>query len=81
MKVGVNMINFGPTVNPGSLKRWAQFSESLGYQLIMASDHIAITPDVESRYPAPFFEPISLLGWLAGVTSTVEIVTTVLIVP
>ena len=61
MKIGVNLINFGPGVTPSSLKRWAQLSESLGYHLIMTSDHIAITPDVQSRYPAPFFEPISLL--------------------
>lgn len=81
MKVGVNLINFGPGAGPESLKRWAQLSESLGYHLIMASDHIAITPDVQSRYPAPFFEPISLLGWLAGATSTIEIGTTVIIVP
>lgn len=81
MKVGVNLINFGPGVSPEYLKRWALLSESLGYHLIMASDHIAITPDVHSRYPAPFFEPISLLGWLAGITSTIEIGTTVLIVP
>ena len=81
MKVGVNLINFGPGVTPGSLKSWAQLSESLGYHLLMTSDHIAITPDVQSRYPAPFFEPVSLLGWLAGVTDTMEIGTTVLIVP
>ena len=81
MKVGVNLINFGPGVTPGSLKSWAQLSESLGYHLLMTSDHIAITPDVQSRYPAPFFEPVSLLGWLASVTDTMEIGTTVLIVP
>jgi len=63
------------------LKRWAQLSETLGYHLIMTSDHIAITPDVQTRYPAPFFEPISLLGYLAGVTDRVELGTTVLIVP
>ena len=81
MKVGVNLINFGPGVTPGSLKSWAQLSESLGYHLLMTSDHIAITPDVQSRYPAPFLEPVSLLGRLAGVTDTMEIGTTVLIVP
>jgi probable F420-dependent oxidoreductase len=81
MKVGVNLINFGPGVSLESMKRWAQLSESLGYHLIMTSDHVAITPDVHSRYPAPFYEPISLLGWLAGVTETVELGTTVLIVP
>jgi len=81
MKVGVNLINFGPGVSSDSLKSWAQLSESLGYHLLMTSDHIAITPDVQSRYPAPFFEPVSLLGWLAGVTDSMEIGTTVLIVP
>ena len=81
MKVGVNLINFGRGVSPQSLKRWAQFSESLGYHLLMASDHIAVTPDVHARYPAPFYEPIALLGWLAGVTSNIELGTTVLIAP
>ena len=81
MKVGVNLINFGPGVNPEYLKRWVQLSESLGYHLIMTSDHIGITPDVQSRYPAPFYEPISLLGWLAGTTKDIEIGTTVMIVP
>ena len=81
MKVGVNLINFGPGVNPEYLKRWVQLSENLGYHLIMTSDHIGITPDVQSRYPAPFYEPISLLGWLAGTTTEIEIGTTVMIVP
>ena len=81
MKVGVNMINFGPGVSPGSLKNWAQFSESLGYHLLMASDHVAITPDVHARYPAPFYEPIALLSYLAGITNAIELGTTVLIVP
>ncbi|MEE3166678.1 MAG: LLM class F420-dependent oxidoreductase, partial [Chloroflexota bacterium] len=54
MKIGVNLINFGPGVSPDSLKRWAQFSESFGFHLLMTSDHIAITPDVSTRYPAPF---------------------------
>ena len=81
MKVGVNLINFGPGVNPEYLKRWVRLSENLGYHLIMTSDHIGITPDVQSRYPAPFYEPISLLGWLAGTTTEIEIGTTVMIVP
>ena len=81
MKVGVNLINFGPGVSPGSMLRWARVSESLGYHLILTSDHLATTPDVDARYPAPFYEPISTLGWLAGVTQKMEIGTTVMIVP
>ncbi len=81
MKIGVNLINFGPGAHPQALKSWAQLAEALGYHLIMTSDHIAITPDVKTRYPAPFYEPISTLGWLAGITQRIEIGTTVLILP
>ena len=81
MKVGVNLINFGPGATPDSMRRWLGLSEDLGYHLVMTSDHIAITPDVQARYPAPFYEPLSTLGWMAGVTSKMEIGTTVIIVP
>jgi hypothetical protein len=53
MKVGVNLINFGPSASAGTLRRWAEAVEGLGYHLLMTSDHIAVTPDVGKRYPAP----------------------------
>jgi probable F420-dependent oxidoreductase len=81
MKVGVNLINFGPGATPDMLARWARLTEALGYHLLMTSDHIAMTPDVQARYPAPFYEPLSTLGWLAGITRTLTIGTTVVIVP
>ena len=80
MKIGVNLINFGPGANVDSFRRTVEISEALGYHLVMTSDHIAVTPDVADRYPAPFYEPLSTLGWLAGITS-MEIGSTVIIVP
>lgn len=81
MKVGVNLINFGPSASPDVLRRWAGLTESLGYHLLMTSDHIAVTRDVGQRYPAPFYEPLSTLGWLAGITQRVAIGSTVIILP
>ena len=81
MKVGVNLINFGPSAGPGSLRRWAEITESLGYHHLMTSDHIAVTPDVQSRFPVPLYEPLSLLGWLAGITQRVSIGATAIILP
>ncbi len=81
MKAGVNLINFGPGVTPESLARTAALAEALGYHFVMTSDHVAITPDVAGRYPAPFYEPFTLLGWLAAATRTVEIETTVIVLP
>ena len=81
MKVGVNLINFGPSATPEMLRRWAQIVEGLGYHSLMTSDHIAVTPDVQARFPAPIYEPLSTLGWLAGVTDRLSIGSTVVILP
>src|SRR5262245_16587973 len=81
MRIGVNVPNFGPGTDPGMLRDWAQTVEGLGFDLLMVSDHVAITPDVAEQYPAPFYEPFTTLSWLAGVTGRVRLGTTVLIVP
>ncbi|TDD52687.1 LLM class flavin-dependent oxidoreductase [Kribbella antibiotica] len=79
MEIGVNVPNFGPGTNPARLREWAQVVEGLGYDLLMVSDHVVITPDVAEQYPAPFYEPFTTLSWLAGITSRVRLGTTVLI--
>lgn len=81
MKIGVNVPNFGPGTDPGVLRSWARTVEGLGFDLLMISDHVAITPDVARRYPAPFYEPFTTLSWLAGVTTRIQLGTTVLIAP
>ncbi|TLF78988.1 LLM class flavin-dependent oxidoreductase [Nonomuraea sp. KC401] len=81
MRLGVNVPNFGPGTDPGILRRWAQTAEGLGYDLLMVSDHVVITPDVARKYPAPFYEPFTTLSWLAGCTGHIALGTTVLIVP
>jgi alkanesulfonate monooxygenase SsuD/methylene tetrahydromethanopterin reductase-like flavin-dependent oxidoreductase (luciferase family) len=77
VRLGVNVPNFGP----GVLRCWAQTVEGLGFDLLMISDHVAVTPDVAEQYPAPFYEPFTTLAWLAGITGRVRLGTTVLIVP
>ncbi|MEV4840472.1 LLM class flavin-dependent oxidoreductase [Nonomuraea sp. NPDC049486] len=81
MRLGVNVPNFGPGTDPGTLERWALTVEGLGYDLLMLSDHLVITPDVAGQYPAPFYEPFTTLAWLAGVTRRIRLGTTVLVVP
>ena len=81
MKIGVNVPNFGPGTDPGVLRSWARLVEDLGFDLLMVSDHVAITADVAERYPAPFYEPFTTLSWLAGLTTRVRLGTTVLIAP
>jgi alkanesulfonate monooxygenase SsuD/methylene tetrahydromethanopterin reductase-like flavin-dependent oxidoreductase (luciferase family) len=77
----VNVPNFGPGTDPGVLRGWAQTVEGLGFDLLMLSDHVVVTPDVAEQYPAPFYEPFTTLAWLAGVTGKIRLGTTVLVVP
>jgi probable F420-dependent oxidoreductase len=81
VKFGLNLINFGPGATPDSIGSSAQWAERAGFNLVMISDHVAVTPDVARVYPAPFYEPFTALAWLAGCTSRVELGTTVVILP
>jgi len=81
VELGVNVPNFGPGTNPARLRDWAKVVEGLGYDLLMVSDHVVITPDVAEQYPEPFYEPFTTLSWLAGITDRVRLGTTVLIAP
>lgn len=81
MQLGVNVPNFGPGTDPDVLRRWALTVEGLGFDLLMVSDHVAVTPDVAEQYPAPFYEPFTTLAWLAGLTQRIRLGTTVLILP
>jgi probable F420-dependent oxidoreductase len=81
MKFGINIKNFGPEVSPQSLRRWARLAEDTGYHVIMISDHVAVTPDVQSDFPAPFYDPFTSLSWLAAATHEIELGTTVAILP
>lgn len=73
----------------GAVRAWAQAVEDLGFSRIVAYDHVlgAVHAD---REPAlwgpyteadPFREPMVLFGYLAGVTTRVELMTGVIILP
>ncbi|NUR28857.1 MAG: TIGR03619 family F420-dependent LLM class oxidoreductase [Catenulispora sp.] len=81
MRLGVNVPNFGPETSVEVLERWAHVAEGLGFDLLMMSDHVLVTPDVAERYPGPFHDPFTTLAWLAGRTSRIRLGTTVLIMP
>lgn len=81
MKFGVNILHFGSGANPASLLAWARFAEDAGFHFAMISDHVALTPDVQARYPAPYYDPFVSLAWLAGQTRRIELGTTVIILP
>ena len=81
MKLGLNILNFGPGTSADSLRKWARFAEDTGFALVTVSDHVAITPDVAAVYPTPFYDPFVTLAALAAVTQRVQLGTSVVVLP
>lgn len=88
MKIGVvfPQIEFGS--DPAAIRDYAQTAESLGYTHILAYDHIlGANPDRPEgwqgpyTYQNPFHEPFTLFSFMAALTSRVEFVTGILILP
>ncbi len=74
--------------DPGAVREYAQAAESMGYNHILAFDHV-LGANAGSRpgwsgayrHTDAFHEPFVLFGYLAAVTSSVELVTGVIILP
>lgn len=73
----------------GAVRAWAQGAEDLGFDRIIAYDHV-LGAVHEGREPPlwgpytehdPFHEPMVLFGYLAAVTRHVELMTGVIILP
>jgi probable F420-dependent oxidoreductase len=75
--------------DPVAIRDWAQAAESLGYAHIVAYDHVlgAVHDERDPRLWGPytendpFHEPFVVFAFLAGVTSTIEFETAVIILP
>src|SRR5688500_17889948 len=73
--------------DPAVIRAWAQAVEELGYQHVLAFDHV-LGAGIDTRpswrgYTSdnPFHEVFVLFGYLAAVTSSLELVTGVLVLP
>ena len=88
MKLGVVFPQTEIGSDPGAVREYAQSAESMGYNHILAFDHV-LGANAESRpgwsgayrHTDAFHEPFVLFGYLAAVTSSVELVTGVIILP
>lgn len=72
----------------GAVRAYGQRTEELGFSHILAYDHVVgADPNVHAGWSGPydvhttFHEPLVMFGYLAAVTTTVELVTGVIILP
>lgn len=89
MKIGAIFPTPEIGTDPAVIRDWAQAAENLGYSHILLYDHVlgAVHADREPKLMGPYTETdpyhevFVTLGFLAGVTSSIEFATGVLILP
>ena len=93
MKYGFTMPGRGPLATPERLGIVARKGEEFGFDALLTGDHILVPKNISSPYPyteggefpgsssGESMEQITLLSYIAGQTSKIRLVTSVLIVP
>jgi len=88
MRIGVVFPQTEIGADPAIIRDYAQAAEALGYSHLLVYDHVlgagtGRRPNWNGPYTAKsmFHEPFVLFGYLAGITSKIELVTGVLVLP
>ncbi|MBZ0283646.1 MAG: LLM class F420-dependent oxidoreductase [Anaerolineae bacterium] len=88
MKIGVVFPQTEIGANPANVRDYAQAAEGLGYDYLLAYDHVlGANPERPGGWRGPythremFHEILVLFGYLAGLTQRIELVTGILILP
>ena len=93
MKYGFTLPGRGPLATPERLGIIARKGEEFGFDTLLTGDHILVPKNISSVYPyteggefpgsgsGESMEQITLLSYIAGQTSKIRLVTSVLIVP
>ena len=93
MRIGTVFSQADSGTDPAAIRAWATVAEEAGFAHLIAYDHVlgadpALYPDGVGNFPAPpythehvFHEIFVLFSHLAAVTTSLELVTSVLVLP
>ncbi len=93
MKFGISVIVRGDAAGPDTFARMGEHAEALGWDCLWVSDHLVMPAMKTSRYPGradgqlpaawrqTYYQPFSVLNYLAALTTRVRLGMSVLILP
>lgn len=91
MKFGFYLPTRGHTATPEALETQVTRGEGLGFHSVMIADHVVFPTEVRSKYPYTLsgafpgqgdaLEQLTLMAFVAGITTRVRLVTSVMILP
>jgi len=81
MDIGISIRNMGSQSSREVVAGAALAAETLGFESIWITDHIAIPPDDAEGSGGRYLDTLTTLAWLAGLTTQVKLGSGVLILP
>src|SRR5215468_3812556 len=81
MRFGVTVPNYRRMASRDNLRRVAERSEALGFDSLWVTDHVVVPEAYREMFGTTVYDPVSVLGFLAGITQRVELGTAVLVIP
>jgi probable F420-dependent oxidoreductase len=95
MEFGFSIPPRGPMATPENIATLAHQGEAMGFGILAVTDHIIFPQRIQSTYPGSgsgqyyaagesqgeYLEPLALLSFLAGITSSAKLLTAVLVLP
>jgi probable F420-dependent oxidoreductase len=81
VKVGVVLPTYRRLATAENIRLAAQLSESLGFDSIWVTDHVVVPSASLDAFGPTFYEALTVMSYVAGITSRVQIGAAILIVP
>jgi len=81
VEIGVTIRNMGPQSSAEMLRECALAAESLAFESLWITDHIAIPPDDAQGSDGRYLDPLATLAYLGGMTRNIRLGTGVIILP
>lgn len=81
LKVGVVLPTYRRLATAENIRAAAALSESLGFDSVWVTDHVVVPADSVDAFGPTFFEAVTVMSYVAAITSRVQVGAAILIVP
>ena len=81
MKFGIMLPHYRQVASTEAITRFAKGAEDLGYHSVWVTDQIIVPNEDVDRFGPVFYECLTVLAFVAGITSTIRIGSSVIVLP
>ena len=81
MHFGVTLPHFRHLASPEAIRTLAHHAEQVGLDSVWVTDHVVLPDSALPKFGETFYEPLTVLAYVAGMTSRISIGTSAIILP